>query len=47
MALYEDVITEVQNLLSAETEWKDRYNKYIDIILKKAKYLKILHCLSI
>jgi len=34
---YENVIVEVQKLLSADTEWKVRYNEYIDTILRKAE----------
>lgn len=37
MGPYENVIVEVQKLLSADTEWKVRYNEYIDTILRKAE----------
>ena len=37
MGPYENVIVEVQKLLSANKEWKDRYRKYIDTILTKAE----------
>lgn len=37
MESYKNVITEVQKLLSVNVEWKDRYNEYIDEILKKAE----------
>lgn len=37
MGPYENVIVEVQKLLSTDTEWENRYSEYIDTILSKAE----------
>ena len=37
---FEDVIKEAQDLLSENTEWKDRYANYADIFLANTNSIK-------